>query len=56
MANSTDKKTDKKSAGKVKEPKLRIDGAEVIFANLVDEGFDRAFSIILKELHRQFVP
>jgi hypothetical protein len=25
-------------------------------ARLRDEGFDRAFSIILKELHRQFVP
>ena len=45
MANSTDKKTEKKSAGKVKEPKLRIDGAEVIFANLVDEGFGRSLTI-----------
>jgi hypothetical protein len=25
-------------------------------ALLRDEGFDKAFSIILKELHRQFVP
>src|SRR5690606_13441461 len=45
MANSTDKKTEKKSAGKVKEPKLRIDGAEVIFANMVDEGFGRSLTI-----------
>jgi hypothetical protein len=45
MANSTDKKTEKKSAGKVQEPKLRIDGAEVIFANLEDTGFGTSLTI-----------
>jgi len=45
MANSTDKKTGSKTTGKVAEPKLRIDGAEVIFSNMVDEGFGRSLTI-----------
>ena len=47
MAKSTSTKTEAKSKGegKVKEPKLRIDKAQIIFANLEDSGFGTSLTI-----------
>lgn len=42
---TTGGKSGAKSEGKVKVPKLRIDGAEIIFANLEDTGFGTSLTI-----------
>lgn len=45
MATSTKTEAKSKGEGKVKEPKLRIDGAQIIFANLEDSGFGTSLTI-----------